>query len=157
MDEGSLPSWAYGLGVAAGIRVSHMQVTLAGVLWPSQSSTDASSYGGSYTRRSGQIAGCYGWQKGPFEAGPCLTVTLEDVTATGTGPDVVGGPGHASWLTVGVGARAQWSFVGWAALFLQPSVTFTTSRPTFAIDSVGSVYQVPVAAVGIQIGCEWIL
>jgi len=156
-DEGNLPSWAYGLGIAAGIRVSRVLVTLGGVLWLPQSSIDASSYGASYARRSGELAGCYAWQKGPFEAGPCLTVTLENVTASGTGPDVVGGTGHTTWLTVGVAARAQWSLGGWAALFVRPSLTLTTSRPTFAIDGVGPLYQVPLAAVGVQIGCEWIL
>jgi hypothetical protein len=157
MNEGNLPSLGYGLGVAAGIRVSHWQVTLAGVLWETQSSTYTSLYEASYTRRSGEVAGCYAFRKGPFEAGPCITIGLEDVSAAGSGPEIVGGPGHATWLTLGLAARAEWSPFGWAALFLQPSVTLTTSRPVFAIDSVGTLYQVPLAAVGVQIGCEWIL
>jgi hypothetical protein len=68
----------------------------------------------------------------------------------------VGGPGHTTWLALGVAARAEWSLRGWAALFLRPSLTLATSRPNFAIDGVGPVYQVPLAAVGVQIGCEWI-
>jgi hypothetical protein len=157
MDEGILPSSAYGLGVAAGIRVGHVQVMLAGVLWQTQSSTYASVYGANYTRRSGEVAGCYAFRKGPFEAGPCLTMGLENVTAAGSGPEIMGGPGQATWLTVGLAARAEWSPFDWGALFLRPSLTLTTSRPTFAIDSVGALYQVPLAAVGVQIGCEWIL
>jgi hypothetical protein len=157
VDEGNLPSWASGLGVAAGIRVSRVQLTLGGVLWLPQSNTGTGLYGATYTRRSGEVASCYAWQKGPFEAGPCLTVTLEDLTAGGTGPGVVGGPGHATWLAVGVAARAAWSLSRWAALFLRPSLTFTTSRPTFAIDGVGPVYHVPIASVGIQVGSEWTL
>ena len=35
-------------------------------------------------------------------------------------------------------------------------VSFTTSRPTFAIDGVGPLYKVPLAAVGVQVGSEWI-
>jgi hypothetical protein len=156
-DEGILPSWAYGVGAGAGLRVSHVRVMLAGVLWMQQSGTDATPYGATYTRRSGELSGCYAWTRGPFEAGPCLTMTFEDVTARGTGPDIVGGPGHTSWLTVGVAARAEWSLRRWAAFFLRPGLTFTTSRPTFAIGGVGSLYQVPLAAVGVDIGCEWIL
>jgi hypothetical protein len=156
-DEGDLPLWAYGLGVAAGIRVSRVQVMLGGVLWLPQSSIGASLYGATYTRRSGEMAGCYAWRKGTFEAGPCLTVTLEDVTSGGTGPGVGDGPGRATWLAVGVAARAEWSLSEWAALFLRPSLTFTTSRPTFAIDGVGPLYHVPLASVGVQVGSEWTL
>jgi hypothetical protein len=157
VDEGVLPSWSYGLGVAAGIRVSRVEVILGGVLWLSQSGTDASPYGANYTRRSGEVAGCYAWRKGAFEAGPCLRVTLEDVGADGTGPNVVGSSEHTTWLTIGVAARAEWQLSGWADLFVRPSLSFTTSRPTFAIDGVGGVYHVPLAAVGVQMGCEWIL
>ncbi len=157
VDEGNLPSLASGLGVAAGIRVSRVQVTLGGVLWLPQSSTGASFYGATYTRRSGELASCYAWQKGPFEAGPCLAVTLEDVTARGTGPGVGGGPGHTTWLAAGMAVGAKWSLSGWAALFLRPSLTFATSRPTFAVDGVGPIYHVPLASVGVQVGSEWTL
>jgi hypothetical protein len=79
------------------------------------------------------------------------------VSARGAGPDVVGDSGHATWLTVGLGARAGWSLARWAAIFLRPSLTLNTSRPTFAIDGVGPLYQVPVASVAVDLGCEWIL
>jgi hypothetical protein len=157
VDEGILPSWAYGVGIAAGIRASRLQVMLSGLLWLSQSGFDASPYGATYTRRSAEVSGCYTWPRGSFDVGPCLALTLEDVTARGTGPAIVGGPGHASWLTVGLAARAAWAMRRWAAFFVRPSLAFTTSRPTFAIDGVGPVYHVPLAAVGIDIGCEWIL
>ena len=156
MDDGNLPLWAYGVGVAAGVRVSRLEVTLGAVLWLPQSTVNASLYGAMYTRRSGEVAGCYVLHKGAFEAGPCLTMTLEDMTASGTGPDVVAGSGHTTWVALGVAARAEWSLRGWAALFVRPSLTFATSRPIFAIESVGPVYQVPLAAVGAQVGCEWI-
>jgi hypothetical protein len=156
VDEGNLPLWAYGLGVAAGVRVSRVEVTLGAVLWLPQSSANASLYGGRYNRRSGEVAGCYAFHKGAFEAGPCLTMTLEDMTASGTGPGVVAGPEHTTWLALGVAARAEWSLRGWAALFLRPSLTLVTSRPVFAIEGVGPVYQVPLVAFGAQAGCEWI-
>ena len=73
-----------------------------------------------------------------------------------SGPDVVGGPGHVSWLTVGVGAEAGWSPRSWATLFVRPGLALTTSRPTFAIDGVGPLYQVPLVAGGVEVGCEWI-
>ena len=83
-------------------------------------------------------------------------MTLEDVTADGSGADVVDRRGHVSWLTLGLGGRAGWSLTRWAALFLRVTASFTTSRPTFAIDGFGPLYKVPLAAIGVEIGPEWI-
>jgi hypothetical protein len=159
LDEGVLPSTAYGIGAAAGIRLYRLQLMVSGVLWLTQSgnASVASQYEGSYERRSGELSSCYSLRFGRLEVGPCVTTTLEDMTARGSGPDVVGQTGHTSWLTVGLAARAQWVALGWAALFLRPRLAFATSRPTFAIDGVGSLYRIPLAAVGIDLGCEWIL
>ena len=92
-----------------------------------------------------------------FETGPCLALVLVDVTASGTGPEVVAGPGHLSWLTVDLAVRAGWGASEWAKRFIHPRLTFTMFRPTFAIDGVGSLYQVPLATAGLDLGCEWIL
>jgi hypothetical protein len=156
VDEGILPSWAYGIGIGAGVRVGRVRLMLAGVLQLPQNDANISPYVARYQRRAGELSGCYAWAYGQFEVGPCLIATLEDVTAAGSGPEVTGEPGHVSWLMVGVAARAAWALGGWAALFVEPSLTFTTSRPTFAIDGVGPLYQVPIAALGVQMGWEWI-
>jgi hypothetical protein len=83
-------------------------------------------------------------------------MTLEDVTADGSGSDVVDRQGHVSWLALGLGLRAGLSLSRLVTLFLRPTVSFTTSRPTFAIDGVGPLYKVPLAAVGVEMGSEWI-
>jgi len=156
VDMGVLPLVAYGMGVGVGVRVNQLRVRMAGLLWLSQSATNAAPYEAAYQRRTGELSACYSWSGGEFEVGPCLAVALEDVTAGSSGPDVVGGPGHVSWLTAGAGVRAEWSLRRWATLFLRPDVAFTTSRPTFSIDGVGPLYQVPRVSVGGEIGCEWI-
>lgn len=155
-DEGVLPSAGYGLGLGAGVRVSHLLIMLSGIVWLSQSQTGTSPYAATYQRRTGELSGCYSWQYGQFEGGPCLMTTFEEVTADGSGGGVVDRQGHVSWLTLGFGARAGWLLTRWATLFIRPIVSFTTSRPTFAIDGVGPLYKVPLAAVGVQIGSEWI-
>jgi hypothetical protein len=162
VDAGVLPSPAYGLGIGARVRVSRVMVGLAGALWLPQSASAGGAFAASYQRRSAELSGCYGWSSGRFEVGPCLMMTLEDVTANGSGTDVVGQPGEVGWLTLGAGAQAGWMVTGWAALFLRPSVRLNTSRPTFAIDGVGPLfvgplYRVPLAAAGVEMGCEWIL
>ena len=156
VDEGVLPSWAYGIGVGVGVRLGRVRLMLAGALHLPQSDRSISPYVARYQKRTGELSGCYAWPHGHIEVAPCLIAKLENVTATGAGPDVTGGPGHVSWLAMGVAARVAWALGGWAALFLRPSLTFTTSRPTFAIDGVGPLYEVPVAALGVQMGWEWI-
>jgi hypothetical protein len=159
VDAGVLPSLAFGVGAGAGLRVDRFEALLTGVLWLSQSAgaAESSPYAVSYVRRSGELSSCYAWNLGRFELGPCLTLALEDVTGRGSGPEVVGQSGHIDWMTVGLAARARWSPAHWAALFLRPGLTFNTSRPTFTIDSVGPLYHVPLASVGLDAGCEWIL
>jgi len=156
-DAGVLPSLAYGAGGGVGIRVSHLVAILSGVLWAWQDDTGAtSSTTAAYQRRTGELSGCYYWQYGQFEGGPCLMMTLEDVTADGSGTRVVDIQNHVSWLALGLGAQARWSLAKWAALFLRPAVSFTTSRPTFAIVGYGPLYKVPLAAVSVEVGPEWI-
>jgi hypothetical protein len=155
-DAGVLPSPAYGLGAGVGVHVRRLQVMLSGILWLSHYDAGATPYAATYQRRTGDLSGCYSWRYGPFEGGPCLMVTLEDVTADSSGADVMDRQGRVSWLTVGLGARAGWSLAAWEVLFLRPTVSFTTSRPTFAIDGFGALYKVPLTAVGVELGSEWI-
>ncbi|HSY22062.1 MAG TPA: hypothetical protein VK841_08115 [Polyangiaceae bacterium] len=157
VDQGTLPSAAYGFGAAVGFRANRVRLMLTGLVWVPQDSSGAGVYTSSYDRRSGELSACYGWPIGTFDFGPCATLTLEDVSAHGTGPEIVGADGHATWLTIGVAARAGWSIQRWAHVFLRPHLALTTSRPTFAIDGVGSLYQVPLVSAGVDLGCEWIL
>jgi hypothetical protein len=136
--------------------VSQLLVMLCGVMWLSQNETSASPYAATYQRRTGELSGCYSWQYEQFEGGPCLMIALEDVTADSSGSNVVDRQGQVSWLALGLGVRAGLSLTRLVTLFLRPAVTFTTSRPTFAIDGFGPLYKVPLAAVGVEVGSEWI-
>jgi hypothetical protein len=155
-DAGVLPSVGYGIGLGLGARVRQLRLMLSGVLWLSQDDGSKSPYAATYQRRTGELSGCYAWQYGKLEGGPCLIMTLEDVTADSTGPNLVDSQGHVSWLTMGLGAHVGFSPARLLTLFLRPSVSLTTSRPTFAIDGYGPLYKVPLAAVGVEVGSEWI-
>ncbi|MGH7434500.1 MAG: hypothetical protein ACRENE_02415 [Polyangiaceae bacterium] len=135
--------------------MSRWLVLLGGVLWVSQDDTRAAPTNATYQRRTGELSGCYSWQYGQLEGGPCLVMTLEDVTADSSGIGIADRQGHVDWLALGLGARVRWSFATWAALFLRPSVSFTTSRPTFTIEGYGPLYKVPLAALSVQVGPEW--
>ena len=155
-DAGVLPSVGYGIGLGVGVRVRQLRVMLSGEWWLSQDEGSASPYAATYQRRTGELSGCYAWQYGKLEGGPCLIMTLEDVTADSFGTNLVDSQGHVSWLTMGVGAHVGYSPARLLTLFLRPSVSLTTSRPTFAIDGYGPLYKVPPAAVGVEVGSEWI-
>lgn len=140
--------------------MKHFEALLTGLLWLPQSkiATNLQFYGALYQRYSGELSSCYDWGSGRFQLGPCITVSLEDVGASARGPGVVaGGHGETRWVTVGFGPRGRWSPRPWTAVFVRPTVVFNTARPRFDIDMVGSAYQVGIAAVGISVGCEWIL
>jgi hypothetical protein len=155
-DAGVLPSVGYGIGLGVGIHVRQLRVMLSGALWLSQDGGSQTPYSATYQRRTGELSGCYAWQYGKFEGGPCLIMTLEDVTADSSGTNIVDSQGHVTWLTMGLGAHVGYSPARLLTLFLRPSVSLTTSRPTFAIDGFGPLYEVPLAAVGVEIGSEWI-
>jgi hypothetical protein len=159
-DDGTLPSPSLGAGMGLGARRDRYDAVLAGMLWLDQSApapATESSFGAKYVRRTGKLTGCYALPFGQFDVGPCLTLALEYVTAQGTGPEVVGGPGRFAWITAGLAARARWSPARRTALFLRTSLALGTSRPTFAIDAVGPVFRVAAAAAGLDMGLEWIL
>jgi hypothetical protein len=158
-DEGVLPSWDYGVGVGAGVRVARVQLKAAAVLWRAQDrGSGDGTFGARYTRYTGELSGCYALPVGPLAVGPCVLLELEGVTVRGSGPQVTPKASQTVWLAAGVAARARWSIASWAALFVRPSVTFATSRPIFAIDGVSRpLYQVPAAAAAFELGCEWIL
>jgi len=160
VDDSVLPSWGYGLGVGAGVRIRHVQLKLSGRLWlPPDRRANAGAYTVRYVSRyTGELSGCYGVPHGPFEIGPCLLLRLENVTASATGPEVTPASRSTQWLAVGLAVRARWSLVPWAALFARPSLAFATSRPSFVIDGVNPpIDRAPVAAVALDLGCEWIL
>jgi hypothetical protein len=157
VDAGVLPSWDFGLGLGAGIRLGRVRLMVSDILWLSQDgSMGGSAYGGQFARNTGELSVCYGGSLGRLDLGPCGIVRLEDVTASGTGPDVVAQSSHSDWFSAGVAARARWSVQPWMSVFLRPSLAFATSRPTFAISAVCPVYQIPIAAGAFDIGCEWI-
>jgi len=162
-DEGTVPSPSYGLGLGAGFRAQKFEVLVTGRLWLPQPDPDEyGSFGATYTRASGELSGCYRWGLAGFGLSPCVNIGLEYVAARGSGPaqtppDFGTWSAGEVWATVGLAARASWSPIRWAALFVRPSLALNTSRPTFIINEASSLYRVPLAAVGIDLGCEWIL
>ncbi len=158
LDVGALPQTGYGGGLAGGLRYDAVRIVIAGTLWASQNlAMPASGSGADFERRSVDLSACRGWPVGRFEVAPCLTVSVDDVTARGTGAQVVSATRDTAWLSAGAELAGFWHLNRWAALVLGVGGRFATSRPRFTIDGFGDVYQVSPAALTVFLGCEWIL
>jgi hypothetical protein len=161
-DVGVLPAPAWGAGVGVGAELGPFELALAGLLWLPVSATnsDPEGDGADFGRRSAELSACYRGSIGRFELGPCLKLTLEDVSAQGTGPLVAPTSSEIAWLSAGAFLGARWApFPKMApsmAVSLTPGLAVATSRPTFAVDRGGSVYQLPLLSAGGILGWEWI-
>jgi hypothetical protein len=159
-DVGVLPQLSYGIGLAAGLRYGSLRVAVAGTLWRSQAITTPDlpgPPGGEFERGTLALSGCRGWWLDRFELAPCLRLTLDDVTARGTGGQVVPRTTETYWLSVGGELAWFWHLSRSVALVLSADGRFATSRPRFVIDGLGEVYEVAPGAGGAVLGCEWIL
>jgi hypothetical protein len=140
------------------MRFRRLQLKLSGFVWlPQEDASNGGTYTVQYTRYTGELSGCYAFALGSLEVGPCVLTRLEDVVGSGRGPNVHPESSHAPWVALGLAARARWSLASWAAVFASPSLAFATSQTTFVIDGVAAQYRVPLAALALELGCEWIL
>ncbi len=158
-DVGVLPVPSYGIGLAAGLRHEAWRLLASGTLWLAQDYEPGPfvGYGAHFGRASGELSVCRGWQFGDFELGPCLLLSLDDVAARGTGVGISSTNPRTAWLSVGAGFQALWSLNHNLALVLGVNGRVATSRPSFVSESVGPIAQVGPAALGVVLGCEWIL
>ena len=155
-DEGTLPSSGRRPGSRGRDRLERVRLMLSGRYGFSQSTTTRASTR-CVSRWSGGVSGCYAWSSGRFEVGPCAAATLENVAAQGIGPQVSGGPGRESWLALGLSVRAAWAPAGWASVFLRPSLTFNTARPTSSSKASRRSIRCLSPPWAWISGCEWIL
>ncbi len=118
-------------------------------------------YGAHFNRLSAELSGCRGWQFSRFELSPCVLVSLDDVSARGTGAGVVSTNPRTAWLSLGAGLQGLWSFSRKAGLVFGVNGRVATSKPRFVSASIGEsegeIAQVGPAAFGALLGCEWLL
>ena len=158
-DLGVLPAPSYGIGLAAGLRHDAWRLLASATFWLGQDyeSGPFVGYGAHFGRVSGELSACRGWQFSAIELAPCLLLSLDDVSARGTGVGVSSTNPRIAWLSVGAGFQGLWSLGRSASLVLGVSGRISTSRPRFVSESVGQVAQVGPAAFGVVLGCEWVL
>lgn len=156
-DIGVMPKASYGLGIGAGARHDAWRISIAGTLWFAQTYEPGPfvGYGAVFLRVSGELSACHGFRVAGFELAPCLLVTVDDVSARGTGIGISSSSPHATWVSVGGGVYGIWSLGRWAALVAGVNFRIATSRPRFVSDPIGEISQVGPAALGAVVGCDW--
>lgn len=162
-DIGVLPDPGYGIGLAAGLRYQAWQFLVSGTLWLAQDYESGSllGYGAHFGRLSGELSACRGWRFSKFELAPCALVSLDDVSARGTGIGIVSTNPRTAWVSLGAGLQGSWALSRNAAVVFGVHGRIATSRPRFVSagvgDNEGEVAQVAPAALGAVLGCEWLL
>ena len=158
-DVGVLPEPNFGVGLAAGVRHEAWRFLASGTLWLAQDYEGGPflGYGAHFARVSGELSVCRGWRFNRFELAPCLLLTLDEVSARGTGVGISSTNPWTPWLSVGPGFQGLWSLSRSLALVLGVSARIATSKPRFVSESVGEIHRVGPAAFGLVLGCEWTL
>jgi len=156
---GVLPDPSYGMGLALGLRHEAWRLLASGTLWLAQDYEAAPfvGYGAHFGRVSGELSACRGWQVSGFELAPCLLLSLDDVSARGTGVGVSSTNPWTAWLSVGAGFQGLWQLNHSLAMVFGLNGRIASSRPRFVSEGAGEIYQVGAAAFGLVLGCEWLL
>ncbi len=159
MSVGPLPKPSWGVAFAGGASFESWRLLLGGSAWLRQHVTSEQSpdFGADIDRLTGTFRACRTLSDSMFEVAPCLTLSLEHITARGTGAGVTARSEQATWLGVGAGAQGRLHLTSFLALLLGVDAQIQTARPVITVDGAGTVKQLGYGAFTATIGPEWIL
>ncbi|HET7540073.1 MAG TPA: hypothetical protein VFK05_09375, partial [Polyangiaceae bacterium] len=159
MSFGPLPRPSWGLALAAGASFETWHFLLGGAAWLRQNvpAEQFPGYGADIARLSGTFKACHALGGSRFEVAPCLVLSLEHISARGTGPDVTARPQQTTWLAIGAGAQGRLSLASWLSLVVGIDAQIETARPLISVEGLGDLTQLGPAALTATIGPEWIL
>ncbi|MEI9936199.1 MAG: hypothetical protein WDO69_03140 [Pseudomonadota bacterium] len=159
LSFGPLPKPSGGLAFAAGVSYENWRLLLAGSAWLRQNVATEQSlgYGAEVDRMTGTLKACRALRHSAFEIAPCLVLSLEHISARGTGADITSLSEQATWLGVGAGAQGRLDLASWLSVLVGVDAQIETARPLISIDGVGKLGQLGPAAFTLTIGPEWIL
>jgi len=155
---GPLPKPSWGVAFATGIAFEDWRFLLGGVVWRRQNlATDEfPGYGADVDRLTGTLKACRAWRRSAWEVAPCLVLSIEHISARGTGAGISSRSDQAAWLGVGAGAQGRLHLASWFSVLLGVDAQLETARPVIAIDGVGNLGQLGAAALTVTLGPEWI-
>jgi hypothetical protein len=155
---GSLPSAALGVGATLGIRWKALRASAGGELWHRQTH-EVTGFATRFTLESAHVEACLIQGGTGLELGPCLGAAAQRVVGEGLGSDVFTARSRtAVWFSGTAGIFASLPTPGFTHLrfFGGASVLVSPSRPRFVIDQLGPVHEPALAALRLDLGCEWI-
>jgi len=157
LDVGVLPSPAATLGAGLGLRWGRARVLLGGRFSFGQTArlSDDSEFGVQLRRLTAELRGCYSFELGAFELGPCAFFALDRVRARGFGPDVASAVEYRLVPGGGVGALGHWRIAPPVSWVVSVGAQIEASRPQFVVEGYGELARIgPVALVACT-GLEW--
>jgi len=158
LSFGPLPKPSGGVAFAAGASFDDWRLLLGGSAWLRQNVTSeqAPGFGADVDRLTGSFKACRALRRAALELAPCLALSLEHVSARGTGDGVTARSERATWLALGVGAQGRLYLASWLSLVVGIDAQLETARPIISIAGVGNVAQLGPAALTTTAGPEWI-
>jgi hypothetical protein len=159
MSLGPLPNPSWGVAFAGGAEFESWRLMLGGSAWLRQHITSEQSpdVGADVDRLTGTLRACRTLDDSAFEMSPCLIVSVEHITARGTGAEVTAHSERATWLGIGAGAQGRLHLTSYFALLFGLDAQIQTARPVISIDGSGTVKQLGFGAFAITVGPEWVL
>lgn len=151
------PSW--GAGLSVGVTSGGFSVTLGASQWlrQDQPAHDFPGYGARANRRTLALHACGGLRFSAFELAPCVALSVESLSMTGTGPYVAPHSDRVTWFSAGLGVRTRVYVAPWFSLAAAIDGQLEASRPRLTIGGIGAIDQLAPAAVTVTFGPEWFL
>jgi len=151
------PSWALAFGTGANYK--RWRFLLEGADWKQQHvpAQNFPGYGADVDRATAGLRTCRAERFSAFEVAPCLLLSLEHISARGTGAHIAPRSEQVTFLGVGAGVRAGVYLARWFGLFVGVDAQIETARPRISIDGVGAVGELGPATLTATVGPEWIL
>lgn len=159
LELGPMPAPSFGGALAVGVWLDRWRILAEGNLWLRQELTVTAplAAGANVARIAATLRTCRTFPFGRFELAPCVHVSIQHVSARGTGAHIAARTEESTWVAPGVGVQSRYQLTPWLGLVGSVDARIEGSQPRIAIDGVGRVGQLGPVAVKIALGPEWIL
>jgi hypothetical protein len=158
LGVGPVPGVSWGVAGAAGVSLERWRLLAGATLWrkrQASASDGFEQYGADISHVTGQLLACRAVVASRFEVAPCATVSVQHVSARGTGAHIAPRTARATWLAVGVAAQARARVSSWFSLALGLGGELETARPRLSLESLGKVEQLLPVAANFTLSTEW--
>jgi len=155
-DAGTLPTASLGLAVSLGWRCwprAHVDLRAA-LFAPRQGEISSQPGTGAELSLASAVAqGCYLFGGTAAAVGPCVGAGIERVSGQGFGPIAAAKASNVAPV-VSAGARVEWQWARWLALFGAVELAIPVVRARFSVKDVGQVHQASPASIRGAVGLE---